>query len=123
MPGSNRVAYGNELYDVIIAPTTLAGAAPGTLAWSTATIATVTTAELTTTIPGLQLGDVADLYLNSGAMPTGLSITNVRVSALNTLAVTFSNSSGGTVTIPTTSWLANISRPEGGVSALPTTML
>lgn len=119
MPGSNRVAYGNEIYDSIIAPTSAPGAVPGTLAWSTASVTTASTVELTTKIPGLLLGDAVDLYLTSGAMPTGLQIANVRVSAVDTLAVTWVNASGGTVTVPTASWLANVSRPEGGMGSLP----
>lgn len=119
MPGSQRVAYGNEIYDSIIAPTSVAGTVPGTLAWSTANVGATTTAELTTKIPGLLPGDTVDLYLISGAMTTGLQISNVRVSAADTLAVTWVNASGGSLTVPTASWLANVSRPEGGVGALP----
>jgi hypothetical protein len=119
MPGSQRVAYGNEIYDSIIAPTSVAGAAPGTLAWSATTVAATTTSELTAKVPGVQLGDAVDLYLTSGAMTTGLQIANVRVSAPDTVAVTWVNATGSPVTVPTATWLANISRPEGGVSALP----
>lgn len=115
----NRVAYGNETVDAVIAPTSVAGAVPGTLAWSATTLATVTTSELTTTVPGVMPGDLVDLYLVSGAMTTGLQIANCRVSAANTLAVTWVNSSGGTLTIPTATWYANVTRPEGGTSALP----
>jgi hypothetical protein len=112
MPGSSRVAYGNEIYDSIIAPTSVAGAVPGTLAWSSANVASATTAELTTTIPGLLPGDIVDLYLVSGPLLTGLQIANVRVSATNTLAVTWVNSSGGALTVPTATWNANLTRPE-----------
>jgi hypothetical protein len=119
MPGSQRVAYGNTIYDTIIAPTSAAGATPGTLAWSAATVAANTTSELTTKIPGLLPGDVVDLYLNNGPMTTGLQIANVRTSAADTLAVTWANSTGGALTVPTSSWLANISRPEGGLGSLP----
>lgn len=109
MPGSNRAAYGNEIYDLIIAPTSQAGAALGTLVWSTATLSS-TTAELTTTIAGLQLGDIVDIYLGA-AMPTGLSTSNVRVSAPNTLAVTWIAATAS-LTIPTGPWSANVTRPE-----------
>jgi hypothetical protein len=122
MPGSNRVAYGNETYDTVIAPTSLAGAVPGTLAWSATTLATASTAELTATVQGLQIGDICDLYLISGAMTTGLQIANTRVSAANTLAVTWVNSSGGTLTIPTATWSMNMTRPEIP-GALPTNAL
>lgn len=119
MPTSARVAYGNEIYDSIIAPTSAAGAVPGTLAWSAASVTATTTAELTAKISGLLPGDAVDLYLTSGPMTTGLQIVNVRVSAPDTLAVTWVNSSGGTVTVPVSTWLANISRPEGGIGSLP----
>lgn len=120
MPGTQRVAYGNEIYDSIIAPTSAAGAVPGTLAWSTATVNATTTAELTAKIPGVLPGDAVDLYLTSGAMTTGLQIANVRISAADTVAVTWVNASGGSLTVPTATWLANISRPEGGTGSLPT---
>lgn len=111
MPGSNAVAYGNLIYDSVISPTSVAGAVPGTLAWSSATLSS-TTSELTTTVPGLQVGDIVDLYLGA-AMTTGLSITNVRVSAANTLAVTWVAASGS-LTIPTAGWLAIVNRGQGG---------
>ena len=119
MPGSNRTAYGNEIYDTIIAPTSQAGATPGTLVWSAAQVAANTTSELTTTVPGLLPGDICDLYLVSAAMTTGLQIANVRVSAANTLAVTWANNTGAAVTVPTATWNANVTRPEITGSALP----
>lgn len=118
MPGSNRAAYGNETYDLVMAPTSQAGAVPGTLVWSAANLAATTTAELTTTVPGLQMGDIVDLYLVSGALLTGLQICNVRVSALNTLAVTWVNTTAGVLTVPTAVWNANLTRPENP-SGLP----
>jgi hypothetical protein len=118
MPGSNRSAYGNEIYDFIIAPTSVAGAAPGTLVWSSASLSS-TTSELTATVPGLQVGDAVDLYLTTGALTTGLMISNVRVSAANTLAVTWIAATSA-LTIPTTGWMANVSRPEtGALAGLP----
>jgi len=110
MPGSGRNAFGNELYDFVIAPTSQAGAAPGTLVWSSATLSS-TTAELTATVPGLLVGDCIDLYLTTGAMTTSLQIANVRVSAPNTLAVTWV-AAASSLTIPTTGWIMNITRPE-----------
>lgn len=116
MPGSNRSAYGNEIYDLVIAPTSQAGATPGTLVWSSAS-GTNQTIEVTTTIPGLLVGDAVDLYLTTGAMTTGLTIANVRVSAPNTLAVTWVVV-GSAIAFPTTGWIANLTRPENP-SALP----
>jgi hypothetical protein len=123
MPGSNRVAYGNTIYDSIIAPTSVAGATPGTLAWSTATVNANTTAELTAKIAGLLPGDAIDLYRIDAAMLTGLQMVNIRVSAADTMAVTWVNSTAGALTVPVSSWMANVTRPEGGTSALPTNFL
>ena len=119
MPGSQRPAYGNELYDFIIAPTSVAGATPGTLVWSSATVAATTTTELTTTVQGLLVGDIVDIYLTSGGLTNGLQVLNTRVSAPNTLAVTWGNQTAGVLTVPTSVWNANITRPENP-SALPT---
>jgi hypothetical protein len=117
MPGSQRVAYGNEIYDFVFAPTTAAGAAPGTLVWSSAN-GTNQTIEVTATIPGLLVGDLVDLYLSTGAMTTGLTIANVRVSAVNTLAVTWVVV-GSAIVFPTTGWIANLTRAENPASLPP----
>ncbi len=95
------IPRGNELYDWVIQPTALV--------WSAATVAS-TTAELTTTIPGLQLGDLVQMSLNA-ALVTGLSYTNIRVSAANTLAVTWVAASV-TATVPTGTWTLIVVRPE-----------
>jgi hypothetical protein len=119
MPASGRLAYGNEIYDLVIAPTTAAGAVLGTLVWSSASLSS-TTSELTATVPGLLPGDIVDLYLST-AMTTGLTISNVRVSAPNTLAVTWVAATAA-LTIPTAVWSANVTRPEN-VANLPPNML
>jgi hypothetical protein len=118
MPGSNRPALGNEIYDMVIAPTSQAGAVAGTLVWSAATVAANTTIELTATVPGLLVGDLVDIYLISGALLTGMQICNVRVSLPNTLAVTWVNTTAGVLTVPTATWSMNMTRPENP-SALP----
>jgi|HubBroStandDraft_2_1064218.scaffolds.fasta_scaffold468852_2 hypothetical protein len=118
MPGSQRLAYGNEIYDLVIAPSSPANAS-GTLTWSSATLGATTTSELTTTVLGLLVGDLVDLYLTSGPMTTGLQIANVRVSAANVLAVTWVNSTAGSLTIPTGTWSANLTRPESASSLPP----
>ena len=100
MPGTT-IGRGNMLYDYIVQTS---------ITWSAATVAS-TTAELTATIPGLQVGDYVDMMLPNAAMTTGLTISNVRVSAANTLAVTWVATSG-TFTIPTCPWQINVCRPE-----------
>jgi len=97
------IGRGNVVYDWLISPT---------ITWSAATVGATTTAELTATIPGLQVGDYVDLYVQNAAMTTGLAITNVRVSAANTLAVTWVNTTAGGLTVQTGPWLMNIVRPE-----------
>jgi hypothetical protein len=110
MPGT-IAARGNELYDFLVAPTALV--------WSTTTLGATTTSELTATVAGVQVGDYIGLQLFSGPITTGLSILNERVSAANTIAIQWSNSTGGGLAIPTTGWVINIVRPEA-YGLLPT---
>jgi hypothetical protein len=119
MPGSNRIALGNTIYATLILATSQAGTVPGTLAWSAATVGANTTAELTATLKGVLPYDAVDLYLNNAAMTTGLTISNVRVSAADTLAVTWINATAGALTIPTAVWLASVTRPESTGTAMP----
>ena len=109
MPGTT-IARGNELYDFLIQP--------ATITWSSASVASTTT-ELTATVPGLVVGDYVDMWLPNAAMTTGLTFSNVRVSAANTLAVTWIATSG-TFTVPTGPWLVNVVRAESYPN-LPTT--
>ena len=95
------LARGNELYDWM----TLTS-----FVWSSATVAS-TTAELTASFPGVQVGDYVDMYLPNAAMTTGLTISNIRVSAANVIAVTWVATSG-TFTVPTGPYLVNIVRAE-----------
>jgi hypothetical protein len=64
------------------------------------------------------LSDAIDIYLNTGPMTTGLTIANVRVSAPNTLAVTWVVV-GSSIAFPTTGWIANVTRPEFNVTLPP----
>jgi hypothetical protein len=64
-----------------------------------ASVGANTTAEQTFTVPGLQVGDSIDV--NKASHQVGLSIGNVRVSAANTLAIQYVNSSGGAI-VPAT---------------------
>lgn len=95
------IARGNELYDWLT---------QSSFVWSSASIAS-TTSELTAPFPGVQVGDYVDMYLVNAAMTTGLTISNIRVSAANTIAVTWVATSG-TFTIPTGPYIVNIVRAE-----------
>ena len=96
------IARGNELYDWLCGVT---------VTWS-GSVGATSTAELTCTVPGLLVGDYVDMYLSTQALTTGLSITNMRVSAANTMAVTVVNATAGALTPPVGPWTLNVVRPE-----------
>ena len=83
---------------------------------SPAAVGATTTSEQTFTVPGVQLGDLVDVYSNSAAQ-SGIVLGNARVSAINTIAIQFANVSSGTLT-PTASTVYNvgITRPENLVN-------
>lgn len=56
-------------------------------------VATVATVEQTFTVPGLQVGDY--VFVSPPSITTGVAPVCARVSAANTLAVTFINSTAG----------------------------
>lgn len=60
-----------------------------------ASVALNTTAEQTFTVPGVQVGDSLDV--NKASHQVGLSIGNIRVTAANTLAIQFVNTSGAAI--------------------------
>jgi len=55
-----------------------------------------TSAEQTVTVPGLEVGDV--VLVSKPTAQAGIGIVGVRVSATNTLAITFMNSTASGVT-------------------------
>jgi hypothetical protein len=67
---------------------------------SPAQVAANTTAEQTFTLTGVRVGDV--VFVTKPTSQAGLGIVNVRVSASNTLAITFSNNTASPIT-PTAS--------------------
>ena len=87
-------------------------------------VAANTTAEQTFTVNGLQVGDFVEV--NKPTSQAGLGLANFRVSAANTLAITFSNNTASGIT-PTAgeSYQILVVRPiasalSGGLpSALP----
>lgn len=60
-----------------------------------ASVAANTTAEQTFTVPGLKLGDFVEV--NKPSNSTGLGIVNCRVSAADTLAITYGNFTGSAI--------------------------
>lgn len=63
-------------------------------------VAANTSAEQTFTVAGLAVGDV--VFVNKPTAQAGLGIVGARVSAANTLAITFANNTAGAIT-PTAS--------------------
>ena len=85
MPGPSDLARGN------IANQFLLG-----VALSPAAVGANTTAEQTFTVQGLLVGD--EVNVSKPTTQAGIGIVNARVSAANTLAITFSNNTGGGLT-------------------------
>ena len=63
---------------------------------SPTSVANATSAEQTFTLQGLALND--GVYVNKPAAQAGLGIVGCRVSAANTLAITFMNATAATIT-------------------------
>ena len=78
---------------------------------SPALVAVNTSAEQTFTVNGLEAGD--HVVVNKPTAQAGLGVVGFRVSAANTLAITFGNFTAGTIT-PTASEVYTIllSRPD-----------
>ena len=82
---------------------------------SPAAIVLNTTAEQTFTVNGLLLGD--HVACNKPTAQAGLGIVGCRVSAANTLAITFSNNTGSSIT-PTAAQVYKIlvTRPDSTIT-------
>lgn len=89
MPGPSDLAYGNLKMSMLLNVTL-----------SPSSVANATTAEQTFTVPGLAVGDFVGVIKPSNQ--AGLGLVNARVSAANTLALTFANTTAATIT-PTAS--------------------
>lgn len=100
MPMSATLPRGNIIMAALIAPVL-----------SPASVANATTAEQTFSVSGLLVGDV--VAVTKPTAQAGLGIAGTRVSAANTLAITFSNVTAATIT-PTASeaYTVRVYRPE-----------
>lgn len=67
-----------------------------TVSINPASVAAATTAEQTFTVTGVQAGDIV-LSINKPTVTAGLGIANYRVSAADTVAITFVNATAGAV--------------------------
>jgi len=68
-----------------------------------------TTSEQTFSVPGLQLLDFVEV--SKPSHDQGCTIGNVRVSAANTLAITYINNTGAPITPATEAYLISVTRP------------
>jgi len=87
---------------------------------SPTSVANATTAEQTFTVKGLLVGD----YVNVTKPTTqaGLGLVNSRVSAADTLAITFANTTAATIT-PTASEIYTVAVDRPTNTTLPTTLV
>lgn len=80
-----------------------------TFAWDVASVAANATAEQTVTVPGLEVGMV--VVVNKPSHSSGLIVGNARVSAADTLAVTFANITGSPIDPAEETWSLAAWRP------------
>jgi hydrogenase maturation factor len=85
-----------------------------TFTFDPASVAAATSAEQTVTVSGLKTGDV--VALTKPTATAGVGIVNVRVSAANTLAVTFMNATASSVDPASETYTLFWFRPEKTVS-------
>lgn len=107
MPGPSDLSRGNVQLNMLLSVTL-----------SPASVANATSAEQTFTVPGLLANDLVSV--NKPTAQAGLGIVGSRVSAANTLAITFMNSTSATIT-PTASqaYLVHVTRANTPATPLP----
>lgn len=75
-----------------------------------ASVGANTTAEQTFTVQGLRVGDV--VFVSKPSLSAGLGVCNCRVSAPDTLALTFNNNTAGAIDPAAENYLIFWFRPE-----------
>lgn len=75
-----------------------------------ASVATITTAEQTKAVIGLKVGDL--VFWQKPTNTAGFGVTNARVSAADTLAITVVNPTAGAVDAASETWTFLVFRPE-----------
>ena len=81
-----------------------------TFVYDPASVAAATTAEQTVTVPGVLLGDYIEV--TKPTLSAGVGIANARVSAANTVAITWVNATAAAVDPPSETYQAWVFRPE-----------
>lgn len=81
------------------------------LSLAPAQVAATTSAEQTFTVPGLLPTDV--VFVNKPSLTANIGVGNCRVSAANTLAITFVNANAAATTPATETYTIFVLRPDG----------
>jgi hypothetical protein len=100
--GPQIVTYGNIQSSFIL-----------TLTLTPVAVATITSAEQTFTIPGLQVGDQVTVTPNF-AVTNLVDIVAARVTAANTLGISFQNGTAGSLTPASGVYSVEVNRPLAG---------
>lgn len=106
MPGASDIPTGN-IANIFLLQAAL----------TPAQVNTVTAPEQTFTVTGLQLGDF--VLVNKPSAQAGLGIAGARVTAANTLGITFVNPTAGNITPTAETYLITVIRSENP-APLPT---
>jgi len=80
-----------------------------------AEVATIVTVEQTFTVPGVKVGDA--VTVSPPGMTAGATVTSARVSAVDTVAIGFTNPTVAGVTPLTGTHIFTVYRPESGAAA------
>lgn len=80
-----------------------------------ASVATITTVEQTFTVNGVKVGDA--VTVSPPGMQAGVAVVSARVSAVDTVAIGFTNPTAGAVVPLTGAHIFTVYRPESGVGA------
>lgn len=98
--GPQNVCYGNLQSTFVLQ-----------VALTPASVATVTSIEQTFTVPGLLVGDQVSALSLQAAWTVLVDVVNMRVSANNTLGVSFQNNTAGPLVPPAGTYLIEVNRP------------
>lgn len=111
MPGKSTSVIGNIVLSQLVQPVITPVA-----------VLTVATAEQTFTVGGLQVGDFINYQLIA-PLVAGLSVIGMRVTAANTLGITFVNTTGGSLTPTANNYIINVDRFDAVGTSLPAVLV
>lgn len=111
MPGPSDISRGNVSNMFLLSVAIPSGAA---LAANTTTVRTYA-------LPGVQVTD--SVNVTKVTAQTGVIIGNVRVSALDTLEITFGNITAATPTLTAENYIVEVTRPSNPSVPLPTALV